>query len=75
MPKVVRDELSHTAFDENKPPSAVTAVHGYDLTTYNNRSMPEDVHDVTGVFTGWTASDLVAPASDAATLTYEVYGP
>ena len=34
-----------------------------------------DVHDVDGVFAGWTASDIVASASDISHLVYDVYGP
>jgi len=75
MPKSVQKELSHTRFAKRKPASEFTQVHGYDLTNYNNRSKIEDVFNVTGVFAGWSASDLTAPASDVAALVYEVYGP
>ena len=33
------------------------------------------VAGVTGVFAGWTASDLVGTASDVADLAWEIYGP
>ena len=57
------------------PPTAWSNVHGYDTTHYNNNTKAIDVSKVAGVFAGWTASDLVGPASDIAELAYLVYAP
>ena len=47
-------------------------VPGYDRTGYNvpkGQHNNQDVAGVTGVFAGWTASDLVGTATDVAALT------
>ena len=47
------------------------------MTSYNghNESVPLDVAGVDGVFSGWTASDIVGPPKDIAQLIYAIYGP
>ena len=57
------------------PPVNWTNVTGYDTTSYNNNTKNINVAKVSGVFAGWTASDLVGPASDIARLAYDVYAP
>ena len=59
-------------------PQANDCVHGYDRTSYNmpgHQSNDQDVVQVTGVFAGWTASDIVGTPSDVARLTWNIYGP
>jgi hypothetical protein len=60
------------AYALHGPPRNWTTVKGYDTTHYNNNTHPIDVSKVAGVFSGWTASDLVATASDIARLAYDV---
>lgn len=75
LPSVLKGCL---AFALQGAPARYTAVHGYDRTSYN---MPKTQHNdrdiwrVDGVFSGWTASDIIAPASAIADLTWEVFGP
>jgi len=69
-------DFSQLEFAVTGAPSQYTPVHGYDTTHYNrNDTKPIDVSGVAGVFGGWTASDLVVTASDAAVLAQDVYGP
>lgn len=77
FPDVVRKELSHTRFAVTGNPAHFTELNGYDITSYNGntKNTPKDVWNVTGVFSGWTASDITAPVGDIATLNYEIYGP
>lgn len=59
-------------------PSKYSSVHGYDRTAYNVPSGQHNNHDdfdVSGVFSGWTASDLVANVSTVANLAWEILGP
>lgn len=59
-------------------PSDYSSVHGYDRTSYNQPAGTKNNHDnwkVDGVFSGWTASDVVAPTSTIAQLAWEVFGP
>jgi len=75
LPAYLKEQL---VFATTGSPRNYTPVHGYDHTTYD---MPPGVlnsHDnweVSGVFSGWTASDIVATAAAVADLTWEVYGP
>jgi len=73
------EALKHAfTFANSGSPSDYTPVHGYDRTTYNMPKGKENAHDnweVDGVFSGWTASDVIANASTVAGLTWEVYGP
>ena len=59
-------------------PRAWDAVGGFDRTSYNGAKSTarpgRDVSAVVGVFAGWTASDLVAPAKDVARFGYDLYG-
>lgn len=77
LPASVRKSLPSVTFAVNGTPADYTPVHGYDRTTYNgqNPKEPIDVSAISGVFAGWTASDLVATVSDAARLTHDIYGP
>jgi len=59
-------------------PSKYSPVHGYDRTAYNvpeGQHNDHDDHDVDGVFSGWTASDIVANVSTVANLAWEILGP
>lgn len=59
-------------------PKNYTHVHGYDRTSYNTANGTHADHDnweVDGVFSGWSASDLVATAPAVARLVWEIYGP
>jgi CubicO group peptidase (beta-lactamase class C family) len=59
-------------------PSKYTGVHGYDRTSYNAPSgqhANHDNYDVSGVFSGWTASDFVSNVSTVANLAWEILGP
>lgn len=76
----VPDEIAaNLVFAKTGPPSQYTDIHGLDVTSYN---MPEncstanhDVWEVSGVFAGWTASDLVGTPAAVAALALEIYGP
>jgi len=62
----------------NSGPSQYSQVHGYDETAYNMPSGKKSNHDnygVAGVFSGWTASDIVANVSTVANLAWEILGP
>lgn len=68
-------DFTNLQFAVTGAPDAFTAVKGYDTTHYNNNTHAIDVSAVSGVFGGWTAADLVVPASDAAALAQDLYGP
>jgi CubicO group peptidase (beta-lactamase class C family) len=57
-------------------PRDYTEVHGYDRTIYNGgHAYPgQDVANVSGVFAGWSASDIVGSAGDVAAFGQAVYG-
>jgi len=62
----------------NGGPSKYSTVHGYDRTEYNMPSGQVANHDnfnVSGVFSGWTASDIVTNVSGVANLAWEILGP
>ncbi len=75
VPEKVRGSLSNLSFGVLDPPSALTPMHGYDRTNYNNQTSARDVYNVKGVFSGWTASDVCATTAEVAELAYSVYGP
>lgn len=69
---------SQLQFGVTGSPSNFTEVHGFDRTAYNMPPGETNNHDdwqVDGVFSGWTASDLVASSAAIAEMIYEVYGP
>lgn len=68
-------DFANLSFAVAGPPAAWTPVVGYDETHYNGNDHPIEVSQVVGVFGGWTASDIVLTAADAATLAFDVYGP
>lgn len=75
LPKEVQTELS---FAKSGTPKDNGVVHGYDRTAYNMPDGQLNDHDnfeVAGVFSGWSASDVVTTASGIAALTWEIYGP
>ena len=73
----VMSDFKKLAFAKTGAPSKYSRVHGYDETNYNGNhgwpkpENPHDDFDVAGVFGGWTASDVVGPADDIATLVCE----
>jgi len=68
--------LPSLQFAVHGPPKQWTPVVGYDQTHYNNQTGKGiDVSAVAGVFGGWTASDVLLTAVDAAALVQAVYGP
>eukprot|EP00466_Bigelowiella_natans_P014581 jgi/Bigna1/126934/aug1.3_g1642 len=71
----LKSELRNLRFAVSGDPKNYTNVHGYDRTSYNNQTGDHDVYQTAGVFSGWTASDLVGTVGDVANLTYEIYGP
>lgn len=75
FPEAVQDLLPNTKFAVHGAPSKYTELNGYDLTDYNKQKEPKDVFNISGVYSGWTASDITAPVGDIAALVYEVYGP
>lgn len=72
---VMKDFNPGLKYAVHGPPSNWTAVRGYDTTSYNHNNGSIEVSKVSGVFSGWTASDLVGTASDVARLAYDVYAP
>mmetsp|Transcript_10402 Transcript_10402/g.23537 ORF Transcript_10402/g.23537 Transcript_10402/m.23537 type:complete len:454 (-) Transcript_10402:328-1689(-) len=75
LPSEFRGRL-HFATDQ--APSDFTHVHGYDRTSYGKPQGEVANHDnidVKGVFSGWTASNLVASAPAVADLGWAIYGP
>jgi len=75
LPESLKDSL---VFAKHGSPKDYTPVHGFDRTSYNVPKGEQNSHDnwrVSGVFSGWTASDIVAPVAAVANLTWEVYGP
>jgi len=72
---VLKDFATPLRYAMHGPPKKWTNVIGYDTTHYNGNDHPIDVSAVSGVFAGWTASDLVADAGDIARLVYDVYAP
>lgn len=59
-------------------PQDYTSVHGFDRTSYNmpvNKTNDQDVWGVDGVFSGWTAADMVASPSAVARLYWDIYAP
>ena len=59
-------------------PASHHAVPGYDRTSYNGGNASArpgiPVAAVAGVFSGWTASDLIASVADIARLGYDLFG-
>ena len=75
LPAALRTSLKFA--NDGRPPSAYSPVHGIDRTTYNVPKGERNDRDdaaVPGVFSGWTASDVVGPPSAIAELAYAVYG-
>ena len=77
--KDMADRYRYSAtFGAHGSPWSHGAVYGFDRSSANGNdphAVPGyDVSDVAGVFGGWTASDLVAPAADVAELTYAIFG-
>jgi CubicO group peptidase (beta-lactamase class C family) len=69
---------AHVGFADAGGPKDFTEVHGRDRTSYNmpeNETNDQDVSAVSGVFAGWTASNLVATPSAVAELFWDIYGP
>jgi D-alanyl-D-alanine carboxypeptidase len=79
LPDNIKRELQSIEYVKTGSPADVTPLHGYDRTSYNRqnpRTKPGiDVHQVHGVFGGWTASDFTSTVADAAAFAYDVYGP
>jgi CubicO group peptidase (beta-lactamase class C family) len=77
MPASFTSAVPDLAFGVSGAPQDYTSVRGYDLTSYNghNPLIPLDIANIDGVFSGWTASDLVGPPRDVAQLLYSIYGP
>jgi len=79
LPAARRNMYSHMRFGVHGPPSRYTSVHGYDRTSYNGRNASTrpghtDVWQTTGVYGGWTASDITANVGDIARLGYDIFG-
>jgi len=78
LPLHRRRQYAGLRFATHGTPASVGAVRGYDRTNYNGANHSarpgRKVGSVAGVFGGWTASDLVAPASDVARLAYDLFG-
>lgn len=75
LPPDLRNQFS---FGVTGSPKDFTPVHGYDRTSYNmpeNRTNNQDVWAVDGVFSGWTASDVVGSPAAMAQLYWDIYGP
>lgn len=73
LPEDLRNQI---AFARDGTPVSYGAAHGYDRTSYNMASGSHNDHDtgdVKGVFSGWTASNIVASAAAMANLTWEIY--
>jgi CubicO group peptidase (beta-lactamase class C family) len=73
LPKSVRDELE---FAKIGVPRDYEIVDGYDRTSYNapaGEYADHDNIDVAGVFSGWTASDILGSASAIADLTWLIH--
>lgn len=75
LPEALRDEIR---FANHGSPRDWGTVHGYDRTAYNVPKGQHNNHDdweVDGVFSGWTASNLVATPSAVAELAWQIFGP
>lgn len=74
LPSGLKDAI---LFANKGAPKDYGAVHGYDRTSYNMDSghNNHDNWNVSGVFAGWTASNIVANASAVAKLAWEIFGP
>jgi len=75
LPSELKDAIF---FADKGAPKDYGAVHGYDRTSYNVASGHNNNHDdynVSGVFAGWTASNVVADAPAVARLAWEIFGP
>jgi len=74
LPSHLREEFDFVT--KSSPPQVFTEVHGYDRTGYNVAASDVQNHDnvaTVGVFSGWTASNMVASPSAVADLTWEIY--
>ena len=74
LPDELRTRLRFA--NDGRPPSAYSPVHGIDRTSYNvpkGAKNDNDDSSVPGVFSGWTASDVVGPPSAIADLAFQVY--
>jgi len=64
------------SYAKHGTPEANGVVHGYDRTKYNMFNGTLNNHDnfeVAGVFSGWSASDVVATTSAVAELTWDIH--
>ena len=79
LPAARRKLYAAMKYAVHGPPSQWTPVHGYDRTSYNGRNSTirpghTDVWKTTGVYGGWTASDVTASVADVARLGYDIFG-
>jgi len=78
LPAARRALYRQLAFAVHGAPANHTNVHGYDRTSYNGgdpAARPgHDVWRVSGVYGGWTASDVTASVADIARFGYDLYG-
>mmetsp|Transcript_3182 Transcript_3182/g.6258 ORF Transcript_3182/g.6258 Transcript_3182/m.6258 type:complete len:438 (+) Transcript_3182:19-1332(+) len=74
LPDDLKPMFENVTFALNDPPNDFTPMHGYDRTTYNNQTGGKDVWTTSGVFAGWTASNIVGSVGDIAKFTFELYG-
>uniref|UniRef100_A0A7S0EMW5 Beta-lactamase-related domain-containing protein n=1 Tax=Phaeocystis antarctica TaxID=33657 RepID=A0A7S0EMW5_9EUKA len=78
LPAARRALYRQLTFAVHGAPANQTNVHGYDRTSYNGgdpAARPgRDVWKVSGVYGGWTASDVTASVADIARFGYDLYG-
>ena len=79
LPSAASAEYDSLTFARHGAPmSDYTAVHGEDRTSFNGQSSSArpgiDTWRVRNVLTGWTASNMVGTATDAARLGYDLMG-
>lgn len=79
LPPDVHKLMRSTRYATHGAPRNWTRVRGYDRTSYNGhdpKALPGlDVYDVSGVYSGWSASDFTSSVHDAAEFVYALYGP
>lgn len=78
LPPSRRALYASMRFAAHGSPANWTSVHGFDRTSYNGANASDrpgrDVFTVSGVYGGWTASDMTASAADTARFGYDLYG-
>ena len=81
FPEELKPRFANLSFADYGSPSNYSNINGYDRTTYNGQPgnggefQGIKVYNTDGVFSGWTASNIIGSVGEIADLAWSVYGP